>query len=67
VAGQLRKTRAAKAGLLGGGAMRDDQRRGHAAEPITHYTVLATVEAAYMLPRDVRASTVARITNIWLP
>jgi hypothetical protein len=36
-------------------------------EPITHYTVLATIETAYTLPRDVRAFTVARITNIWLP
>ena len=34
------------------------------AEPITHYTVLATIEAAYMLPRDVLAFTEARITNI---
>jgi hypothetical protein len=30
-------------------------------------TVLATLEAAYTLPRDARASTVAPTTNIWLP
>jgi hypothetical protein len=42
-------------------------RPGRYAEPITHYAVLATVEAAYMLPRDARAGAVAPITNIWLP
>jgi hypothetical protein len=42
-------------------------RPGREAEPITHYTVLATIEAAYTLPRDARASTVVPITNIWLP
>ena len=41
---------------------------GPAARPSrSPTTVLATIEAAYTLPRDVRASTVARITNIWLP
>jgi hypothetical protein len=39
-------------------------RPGREAEPITHYTVLATIQAAYTLPRDVRAFTEARITNI---
>ena len=42
-------------------------RPGRYAEPITHYTVLATIEAAYMLPRDARAAAAAPITNIWLP
>jgi phosphatidylinositol-3-phosphatase len=42
-------------------------RPGRYAEPITHYAVLATIEAAYMLPRDARAAAVAPITNIWLP
>jgi phosphatidylinositol-3-phosphatase len=42
-------------------------RPGRYAEPITHYTVLATIEAAYTLPRDARAAAVAPITNIWLP
>ena len=42
-------------------------RPGREAEPITRYTVLATIEAAYTLPREVRVFTVARITNIWLP
>jgi hypothetical protein len=32
-----------------------------------HYTVLATIEAAYTLPRDAEASTVAPIMDIWLP
>jgi len=32
-------------------------RPGREAEPITYYTVLATIEAAYTLPRDVRAFT----------
>jgi acid phosphatase len=42
-------------------------RPGRYAEPTTHYTVLATIEAAYMLPRDARAAAAAPITNIWLP
>jgi acid phosphatase len=42
-------------------------RPGRYAEPITHYTVLATIEAEYMLPRDARAAAAAPITNIWLP
>jgi hypothetical protein len=42
-------------------------RPGRYAEPITHYTVLAIIEAAYTLPRDARAAAVAPITNIWLP
>ena len=42
-------------------------RPGRYAEPITHYTVLATIEAANALPRDARAATTAPITNIWLP
>ena len=42
-------------------------RPGRYAEPITHYSVLATIEAAYMLPRDARAAAAAPITNIWLP
>ena len=42
-------------------------RPGRYAEPITHYTVLGTIEAAYMLPRDARAAAAAPITNIWLP
>ena len=43
------------------GAARPRRRADH---PLT---VLATIEAAYTLPCDVRASTVARITYIWLP
>jgi phosphatidylinositol-3-phosphatase len=35
------------------------------AEPITHYRVLATIEAAYALPRDGQAATAAPITDIW--
>jgi hypothetical protein len=35
--------------------------------PITHYTVLATIEAAYRLPRDGQAAAPAPVTNIWLP
>jgi len=42
-------------------------RPGRYAEPITHYIVLATIEAAYMLLRDARAAAAAPITNIWLP
>ena len=42
-------------------------RPGRYAEPVTHYTVLATIEAAYKLPRDARAAAAAPITDIWLP
>jgi phosphatidylinositol-3-phosphatase len=42
-------------------------RPGRYAEPITHYTVLATIEAAYKLPRDGQAAAATPITNIWLP
>jgi acid phosphatase len=42
-------------------------RPGRYAEPITHYRVLATIEAAYTLSRDAQAATAAPITNIWLP
>lgn len=42
-------------------------RPGRYAEPITHYSVLATTEAAYRLPRDGQAATAMTITNIWLP
>ena len=38
--------------------------RGRADHPLT---VLAPVEAAYTLPCDVRAFTVARVAYIWLP
>src|SRR5690242_1994195 len=31
-------------------------RPGRYAEPVTHYSVLATIEAAYTLPRDARAA-----------
>jgi hypothetical protein len=34
---------------------------------ITHYSVLATIEAAYRLPRDGQAATAAPISNAWLP
>jgi hypothetical protein len=42
-------------------------RPGSYAEPITHYSVLATIEAAYALPRDGQAATTTPITNIWRP
>jgi acid phosphatase len=42
-------------------------RPGRYAEPVTHYSVLATIEAAYALPRDARAATVAPITDAWRP
>jgi len=35
------------------------------AERITHYSVLATLEAAYGLPRDGSAAAATPITNIW--
>ena len=40
-------------------------RPGSYAEPITHYSVLATIEAAYALPRDGQAVTALPITDIW--
>ena len=40
-------------------------RPGSYAEQITHYNVLATLEAAYGLPRDGHAATAAPITDIW--
>ena len=40
-------------------------RPGRYAQPITHYSVLATIEAAYALPRDGRAATATPITGIW--
>ena len=42
-------------------------RPGRYAETITHYSVLATVEAAYGLPRDGQAATAAPITDAWRP
>jgi acid phosphatase len=42
-------------------------RPGSYAEPITHYSVLATIEAAYALRRDGQAATATPITNIWQP
>ena len=42
-------------------------RPGSYAEPITHYSVLATIEAAYALPRDGRAAIATPITDIWRP
>jgi len=42
-------------------------RPGSYAEPITHYSVLATIEAAYALPRDGQAATATPITDIWRP
>jgi len=40
-------------------------RAGRYAEMITHYSVLATIEAAYTLPRDGQAATATPITAIW--
>jgi len=40
-------------------------RPGRYAEPVTHYSVLATIEAAYALPREGQAATASPITNIW--
>ena len=40
-------------------------RPGRYAEPVTHYGVLATIEAAYALPREGQADTASPITNIW--
>jgi phosphatidylinositol-3-phosphatase len=42
-------------------------RPGRYAEPVTHYSVLATIEAAYALPRDGQAATAMPITSIWGP
>jgi acid phosphatase len=42
-------------------------RPGSYAEQVTHYRVLATIEAAYRLPRDGQAATAAPITGIWRP
>jgi acid phosphatase len=42
-------------------------RPGSYAEQITHYSVLATIEAAYRLPRDGQAAAAAPIRDIWLP
>ena len=38
---------------------------GRYGELITHYSVLATLEAAYDLRRDADASKTGPITNIW--
>ncbi len=38
---------------------------GRYGQRITHYNVLATIEAAYHLPRDGHAATAAPITGIW--
>ena len=40
-------------------------RPGRYAEPVTHYSVLATIEAAYALPRDGQAATAKPVTGIW--
>jgi hypothetical protein len=40
-------------------------RPGRYAEPLTHYSVLATVEAAYALPRDGQAAAAMPVTSIW--
>jgi hypothetical protein len=32
---------------------------------ITHYSVLATIESAYGLPRDGHAATITPITALW--
>ncbi len=40
-------------------------RPGSYPERVTHYTVLATIEAAYGLPRDGAAAAVSPITDIW--
>jgi len=40
-------------------------RPGRYAERITHYSVLATLEAAYGLPRDGEAANATPITDIW--
>ena len=40
---------------------------GRYAEPLTHYSVLATIEAAYTLPRDGQAAAAMPVTSIWRP
>src|ERR1700746_265178 len=40
-------------------------RAGRYAEPITHYSVLATIEAAYGLSPDGQAATARPITYVW--
>jgi acid phosphatase len=40
-------------------------RPGRYAEPISHYSVLATIEAAYGLPPDGQAATARPITDVW--
>jgi acid phosphatase len=40
-------------------------RPGRYAEPVNHYSVLATIEAAYGLPRDGQAAAATPITDIW--
>jgi phosphatidylinositol-3-phosphatase len=40
-------------------------RPGKYSEKITDYSVLATIEAAYGLPRDGNAKTASPITDIW--
>lgn len=40
-------------------------RPGKYSERITHYSVLATIEAAYGLTRDGAAATTAPITDVW--
>jgi len=40
-------------------------RPGRYAEKITHYSVLATIEAAYGLPRDGAAASAAPISDVW--
>jgi phosphatidylinositol-3-phosphatase len=40
-------------------------RPGRYAEPVTHYSVLATIEAAYALPRDGQAATARPIADVW--
>jgi acid phosphatase len=42
-------------------------RPGRYAERITHYSVLATIEAAYGLSRDGGAASTAPISNVWQP
>jgi len=42
-------------------------RPGRYAEPVTHYGVLATIEAACRLPRDGQAAAAAPVTTIWQP
>ncbi|MGE5287903.1 MAG: alkaline phosphatase family protein, partial [Micromonosporaceae bacterium] len=40
-------------------------RPGQYAEPITHYSVLATIETAYALPRDGQAAAAQPIMDAW--